>query len=98
MQNTEVEEFQNKKVQFVLFDAAGKEFSDREIVKNEKDYYVLWYDAKMKNYLLFIEYLHKKKFIQARVIPILVVDKPEYMSNIEKIRAESKEERMKADV
>ncbi len=98
MQNTEVEDFLNKRVEFVLYDSAGNEFSDRNIVSNGRDYYVLWYDAKMKNYLLFIEYLHKKKFIQARVVPLLLVDKPEYMSNIEKIRAESKDERMKGDV
>jgi hypothetical protein len=60
-----------------LFDTAGKEFSDRTL--NGRDYTVLWYDAKMKNYLLFIEFLHKKKFIQAKVNTILVVDKPEYM-------------------
>ena len=59
---------------------------------------MLWYDAKMKNYLLFIEFLHKKKFIQAKVNPLLVVDKLEYMTNIEKIRAESKDQKMKADV
>ncbi len=59
---------------------------------------MLWYDAKMKNYLLFVEYLHKKKFIQAKVNPMLIVDKPEYITNIEKIKAESKDERMKADV
>jgi len=52
----------------------------------------------MKNYLLFLEYLHKKKFIQAKVQTILVVDKPEYMTNILKIRAESKDERLKQDV
>lgn len=56
---------------------------------------VLWYDAKMKNYLLFIEYLHKKKFIQAEVSAIIVVDKQEYMENIDKIRKESKDEKMK---
>jgi len=59
---------------------------------------VLWYDAKMKNYLMFIEYLHKKKFIQAKVSPTLIVDKAEYLANIEKIKAESKDERTKADV
>ena len=84
MQNTEVEELQNKKVDFVLFDTQGKEFSDRQL--NQRDYTVLWYDAKMKNYLLFIEYLHKKKFIQAKVNTILVVEKPEYLTNIEKIK------------
>ena len=30
--------------------------------------------------------------------PILIVDKQEYIMNIEKIKAESKDERMKADV
>jgi hypothetical protein len=52
----------------------------------------------MKNYLLFVEYLHKKKFIQAKVETVLIVDKPEYLVNIEKIKAESKDDRMKADV
>jgi len=52
----------------------------------------------MKNYLLFVEHLHKKKFIQAKVAPILVVDKAQHLQNIEKIRAESKDERVKADV
>ena len=32
------------------------------------------------------------------MVPILVVDKEEYIKNIEKIRAESKDQRMKADV
>ena len=81
----------------ILFDTAGKEFTENDIMKTG-DYYVLWYDAKMKNYLLFIEHLHKKKFIQAKVNPILVVDKLEYMSNIEKIKGESKDEKMKQDV
>ena len=52
----------------------------------------------MKNYLLFIEYLHKRKFIQAKVNPVLLVDKPEYMVNIEKIKTESRDEKMKSDV
>jgi hypothetical protein len=67
-------------------------------VRSGREYYVLWYDAKMKNYLLFVEYLHKKKFIQAKVSPVLIVDKPQYLDNIEKIRSESKDEKMKADV
>ncbi len=79
MQNNEVEELQDKRVSFVLFDQQGKEFSDHNILENGRDYYVLWYDAKMKNYLLFLEHLHKKKFIQAKVSAILVVDKPEYL-------------------
>ena len=93
MQNTEIEDFQNKKVSFTLFNQQGKQFTEQSI--NGGDYVVLWYDAKMKNYLLFIEYLHKKKFIQAKVSTILVVDKQEYMENIEKIKKESKDEKMK---
>ena len=80
MQNTEIDEVQNKKVDFVLFTQQGKEFSPSQF--SGREYYVLWYDSKMKNYLLFVEYLHRKKFIQAKVTPILVVDKPQYMLTI----------------
>ena len=61
MQNTEIDDIFNKKVRFVLFDRNGKEFT--QSLQEPGTYYVLWYDAKMKNYLLFLEYLHKKKFI-----------------------------------
>ena len=81
-----------------MLDRQNKEFTERTITDSGRDYFVLWYDAKMKNYLLFIEFLHKKKFIQARVNPVLVVDKLEYMNNIEKIKNESKDEKMKQDV
>ena len=49
----------------------------------------------MKNYLNFLEYLQTKKFIQARIDTILVVDKAEYMKNIEKIKNESKNQKIK---
>lgn len=98
MQNTEIEDLYNKKVTFILYDSNGKEFTENDLVKSGNEYYVFWYDAKMKNYLLFIEHLHKRKFIQAKVCPVLVVDKPQYMQNIEKIRNESKDEKMKGDV
>lgn len=81
-----------------MYNTEAKPFTEQSIRTNGGDYYVFWYDAKMKNYLLFLEYLHKKKFIQAKVQTILVVDKPEYMTNILKIRAESKDERLKQDV
>jgi hypothetical protein len=81
-----------------LYNTEGKPFTEQSIRTNGRDYYVFWYDAKMKNYLLFLEYLYKKKFIQAKVQTILVVDKPEYMTNILKIRAESKDEKLKQDV
>jgi hypothetical protein len=59
---------------------------------------VLWYDAKMKNYLLFVEYLNKKNFIQASVQPILIVDQKVYMENIENIKKLSKDEKMRKDM
>jgi hypothetical protein len=59
---------------------------------------VLWYDAKMKNYLLFVEYLNKKNFIQASVQPILIVDQRVYMENIENIKKLSKDEKMRKDM
>ena len=30
-------------------------------------YYVLWYDSKMRNYELFVEYLVKKRLVQAEI-------------------------------
>ena len=30
-------------------------------------YYVLWYDSKMRNYDLFVEYLVKKRLVQAEI-------------------------------
>lgn len=63
MQNTEVEDLQDKRVTFQIYNPKGNPFTDSSIRANGRDYYVLWYDAKMKNYLLFLEYLHKKKFI-----------------------------------
>ncbi len=63
MQNSEVEDLQNKKITFQLYNTEGKPFTETAIRSNGRDYFVFWYDAKMKNYLLFLEYLHKKKFI-----------------------------------
>jgi len=40
-------------------------------------YLILWYDAKMKNYVNLIKYLQAKKIVSARISSYLVVDKPE---------------------
>ena len=77
MQNTEIEEVQNKKVRIVLFDSEGKQFNESNIINGRNEYYVMWYDAKMKNYLMFLEYLEKKKFALAKITTILIVDKQE---------------------
>ena len=48
-------------------------------------YAVLWYDSKMKTYELFIEYLAKKRFVQADIMPILVVDKETHMEKVREL-------------
>lgn len=53
-----------------------------------RTYYVFWHDSKMKNYELFVEYLLKKKLVQARIVPILVVDKETYVSRVREIWAD----------
>ena len=60
MQNVEIEDVFNKNVNFVLYDQNGKKF-DQTMIK--RSYIVFWYDAKMKNYLTFLDYLQKKKLI-----------------------------------
>eukprot|EP00347_Sterkiella_histriomuscorum_P008809 403343668 len=93
MQNTEIEEFFNKKVKFQLYDLSDNKFTEKDL--QQRVYTVFWYDAKMKNYLTFLEYLQKKKFIQANIDAYLIVDKKEYLMNIEKIKNESKDEKLK---
>ena len=85
MQNNEIVDLKNKRVKFIIFDKANKAFTDEQSLNRSNTYTVLWYDAKMKNYLMFLEYLHKKNFTIASVNAILIVDKQEYMQNIQKI-------------
>lgn len=94
MSNIEIEEVYNKRVNFTLVDKDDKEFSAKDIAKQttKNEYYVLWYDAKMKNYLTFLEYVQKKNMVQAKINAILVVDKKEMLANVEKIKAESSNE------
>lgn len=91
MQNEEAEEVHGKKVRFTLMDQRGREFTEQDIGrrggKSAINYVIFWYDAKMKNYLDFLEYLQEKKFIQAEIDAYLVVDKKEFLQNIEKIKA-----------
>lgn len=62
MQNTEIDDIENQKVAFTLENAEGKEY-DEKVLLAEKSYTVLWFDPKMKNYISFLEFLEKKKFI-----------------------------------
>lgn len=96
MQNTEIDDIENKLVKFLLIDKEEKEFSQKNIGKGE--YLVLWYDSKMKNYISFLEYLEKKKFIQAQVNAILIVEKQEHLSKVIEIQRKSKISKVKDQV
>jgi len=80
MQNTEAEEVYNKMARFTLFTPEGKQFNQDSIATNQGQakagasstisgsrYYVFWYDSKMRNYELFVEYLLKKRLTQADI-------------------------------
>jgi hypothetical protein len=95
MQNVEIDDIENKKVRFYLKDQSGKEFNHSKI---SNEYIVLWNDSKMKNYLSFLEFLEKKKFIHARITAILIVDKEEHLRQVEKIRKQSKVSKVKDEV
>lgn len=104
MQNKEVEEFQNKKAQFCLFEGKKKdgelvyEKLTHQTVVETGQYAILWYDAKMQNYLNLLKYLNKRKIVQAKVKAYLVVDKEEYAENVDKIREQAKEDALKTQV
>lgn len=68
------------------------------LINSNNEYYVFWYDAKMKNYLTFIEYVLDKKYVHAKISGILIVEKKEYLDNIEKIKRESKNDNLKKKV
>ena len=70
MQNTELIQFENKKVTYSLRDRNGD-----EVTSLGNNYTILWYDARMKNYIDLIKKLPKKKIATHRIKPVLVVDK-----------------------
>ena len=85
MQNQEAADVYNKKARFVLFTHEGKQFNESTLAEQQgvqgsstisgSKYYVFWYDSKMKNYELFIDYLLARRMVQADIQPVLVVDK-----------------------
>ena len=98
MQNQEADEVYGKLARFVLFTEDNKQFNEgviRDIATEAKkesvgfgssySYYVLWYDPKMKNYEIFIDYLVRKRLVQCDIVPLLVVDKPIHQKKVSEI-------------
>lgn len=85
MQNKEAEELQNRRVTYLLFDTDGEQYSEKDIKKQNKEYAVLWYDCKMKNYQLLIKYMLEKRIAMASIKPVLVVDKKVYQDKVKEI-------------
>lgn len=85
-------------VSFVLKDGKGNKVNNEHYANNKNEYYVFWYDAKMKNYLSFLEYVFNKRYVHAKITGILIIDKKEYLDNIEKIKKESKNQALKDEV
>lgn len=73
MQNNDLEDYYLKEVRFVLYDKDNKEFNEGNLKNNQNEYTVFWFDAKMRNYIAFIEYLNKKPMVAARINPVLIV-------------------------
>lgn len=90
MQNKEAEDVYDKKARFVLFKPNGDQFTEASVLGDSAKsvtitgsrYYVFWYDSKMKNYQLLIEYILNKRLIQADIQPVLVVDKESHMEKV----------------
>ena len=79
-------------MRFVLFDQEGKQFNEESILQNknsQSQYYVIWYDKKMKNYQLLVDYLTKSKQLLVDVQPILIVDEKRFMDKIIEIWSDS---------
>lgn len=70
MQNTELIEFEKKKVTYSLYDKNGN-----EVTGMGNNYTILWYDARMKNYVDLLKELPKKRIATQRIKVVLIVDK-----------------------
>lgn len=77
MQNTELVEFENKKAKYSLYDRNAN-----EVTGFGDNYTILWYDARMKNYVNLLKELPKKRIATTRIVPVLVVDKLEHMTKV----------------
>ena len=72
MLNKDFLEIEKKHALFKLVDQKNKTFTDYE-----NNYVLLWYDARVKNYFNLTRNLTSKKISTTRILPILVVEKPE---------------------
>ena len=76
----------------------NKVLTEKDFINNRNEYFVFWYDARMKNYLNILEYVMNRTFLTSKITIVLVVDKFEFIKNIEKIKNESKNEKLKGEV
>jgi hypothetical protein len=66
-------------VRFILKKENNSTFTEKDVSNKANEYYVLWYDAKMKNYLNFLQYVIEKKYTSLKITGILIVDKKEFI-------------------
>ncbi|CAI2366906.1 unnamed protein product [Moneuplotes crassus] len=90
MQNTEIIEFTKKKVAYSLYDR-----NNNEITSMGDNYTILWYDARMKNYIDLVQQLPKKRIATKRIKAVLIVEKLEHMSKVYSIETEAKDRSFK---
>ena len=100
MQNKEVEQVQNKLVRFILFKYVKGEYNQitQKFPAQQKGYLILWYDAKMINYTNLLSSLEKRRINQAKIVPMLVVDRPDIAENVDKLREECSDDVLKGKI
>ena len=59
---------------------------------------ILWFDAKMVNYTNLLSNLEKRRLSVAKIVPFLVVDKPDIAENVDKIRQECSDPMLKGKI
>ena len=81
--NKEVKELKGKKIKYSFYDQSNKEINDFGY-----NYTILWYDARMKNYLDLIKNLPNKHLATNRIVPVLIVEKIEHMAKVYNVEKE----------
>ena len=61
-------------------------------------YLILWYDAKMVNYINLIKFIEARKLATVRIAPYLLVDKQDQAENVSKIRDQSQDQKLRSQI